>query len=100
MASKPDGDAIISHEEVARIAELARLTITPEEAPVFARQLAAILDYAKEIQRVDTAGVPPTTVGAAGTWREDAPAPSLARETVLAEAPDAAAGLFRVPKVL
>jgi len=89
-------------EEVQRIAELARIELPPEDAPLFARQLTAILDYAAQIQRVETGGVPPTTGHATSAWREDVPTPSLARDTVLDEAPEARrdAGLFRVPKVI
>ena len=92
----------LTREGVERIAELARLTLAPEDAPRFSEQLSAILDYAASIQRVDTTGTPPATSGAGVPWREDHPAPSLDRGTVLDQAPDAAsdAGLFRVPKVL
>ena len=92
----------LGRAEVERIAELAHLTIAPEDAPRFAEQLSAILDYAASIQRVDTTNVPPLTGNASVAWREDTPAPSLPRALVLEQAPDAAAGagLFRVPKVL
>jgi aspartyl-tRNA(Asn)/glutamyl-tRNA(Gln) amidotransferase subunit C len=92
----------LGRAEVERIAELAHLTIAPEDAPRFAEQLSAILDYAASIQRVDTTNVPPLTGSASAAWREDAPAPSLPRDVVVGQAPDAAAGagLFRVPKVL
>ena len=92
----------LGRDEVERIARLAHLTITPEDAPRFAEQLSAILDYAASIQRVDTTGVPPLGGRASIAWREDEPAPSLPRDIVLEEAPEAAAGagLFRVPKVL
>jgi aspartyl-tRNA(Asn)/glutamyl-tRNA(Gln) amidotransferase subunit C len=92
----------IGRDEVERIAKLAHLTITPDDAPRFAEQLSAILDYAASIQRVDTTNVPPLTGTASVAWREDTPDQSLSREAVLEQAPDASsgAGLFRVPKVL
>jgi len=92
----------IGRDEVERIAKLAHLTIAPDDAPRFAEQLSAILEYAASIQRVDTTGVPPLSGTASVAWREDEPAASLSRDLVLEEAPDAAtgAGLFRVPKVL
>jgi aspartyl-tRNA(Asn)/glutamyl-tRNA(Gln) amidotransferase subunit C len=66
--------------------------------------VAGILEYAEQIQRVDTTDVEPTShaPGSAGAMREDAVRPSLAREDALAAAPDAdlAAGLFKVPRVL
>jgi aspartyl-tRNA(Asn)/glutamyl-tRNA(Gln) amidotransferase subunit C len=92
----------LGRAEVERIAKLAHLTVAPDDAPRFAEQLSAILEYAASIQRVDTTGVPPLSGSASLAWREDAPAASLSRDVVLHEAPDAAtaAGLFRVPKVL
>ena len=92
----------LGRAEVDRVAALAHLTIAPGDAPRFAEQLSAILDYAARIQSVDTTNVPPLTGTASVAWREDAPAASLPRDEVVEQAPDAAAGagLFRVPKVL
>lgn len=91
-------------EDVERVARLARLELTPAEKELFARQLADILAYARQVQDVDTAGVPPMAhaLSIAGTLRDDVPAPSLRRDEVLAAAPDAdtTAGLFKVPRVL
>ena len=92
-----------THADVERVAHLARLELTHEEKDLFARQLAEILDYAEQIQRVDTEGVPPTShAGNAAMMREDDVQPSLPREASLAAGPDAdvAAGLFKVPRVL
>lgn len=94
----------LTNEEVARIAELARLELTPGEAEMFAPQLTAILDYAARVQEVQTTDPAALADGrnAAPVLREDAVTPGLERDEVLANAPDAAksAGLFRVPKVL
>ena len=49
----------LTRTDVERIAELARLSIGPEDAPTFADQLSSILEYAASIQRVDTTNVPP-----------------------------------------
>ena len=90
--------------DVERIAALAHLELTDEEKPLFTRQLADILDYAEQLQAVDTTGVPATAhVNAAtGAERADEPRPSLPVADALANAPDAApdAGLFRVPRVI
>jgi aspartyl-tRNA(Asn)/glutamyl-tRNA(Gln) amidotransferase subunit C len=88
--------------EVERIAALAKLALAPEERVVYAAQLARILEYARQVDDLDTAGVPPTA-GVADhppAERVDAPRTPLDRGEALANAPDAAAGLFRVPKVL
>jgi aspartyl-tRNA(Asn)/glutamyl-tRNA(Gln) amidotransferase subunit C len=92
-----------SSRDVERIARLARLELTAEEQDLFARQLAGILAYAEQIQRVPTDGVEPTShAGDAAALRDDIVLPCLPREASLAAAPDAdpSAGLFKVPRVL
>jgi aspartyl-tRNA(Asn)/glutamyl-tRNA(Gln) amidotransferase subunit C len=92
-----------SSRDVDRVARLARLELTAEETDLFARQLAGILAYAEQIQRVSTEGVEPTShAGEAASLRDDIVRPSLPREASLAAAPDAdpSAGLFKVPRVL
>ena len=98
----------LTSADVERIAALAHLELTDEEKQLFTRQLADILDYAEQLQAVDTTGVPATAhVGAGGTAdisveRPDEPRPSLPTADALANGPDAApeAGLFRVPRVI
>jgi aspartyl-tRNA(Asn)/glutamyl-tRNA(Gln) amidotransferase subunit C len=95
--------AALSREDVLRIAELARLELTPDEVELFTRQLADILKYVEQIQALDTTGVAPTShVMHRPLERDDAPAASLSRTAALANAPDAAteAGLFKVPRVI
>jgi aspartyl-tRNA(Asn)/glutamyl-tRNA(Gln) amidotransferase subunit C len=92
-----------SSRDVERIARLARLELTADEKELFARQLAGILAYAEQIQRVATEGVEPTShAGDAVALRDDTLRPSLPRDASLAAAPDADAfaGLFKVPRVL
>src|SRR4029079_3287801 len=93
----------LAPEGVLRIAELARLELTPDEVTLFTRQLADILEYVQQIQGLDTAGVEPTSHAInRPAERSDDPVPSLARAEALANAPDAAteAGLFKVPRVI
>ncbi len=93
-----------SRDDLTRVASLARLALTGEEHELFARQLAQVLDYARQVQSVDTSGVPPTShpTGALTPLREDEVQPSLSRDTALSQAPEAdkVAGLFKVPRVL
>lgn len=95
---------LLTREEVVRIAALASLELTDDEVETFTRQLAQILEYARQVQQIDTTGVPPTAHGVSmhPVDRADDPGPSLDRSEVLAAAPDAApeAGLFRVPRVI
>jgi aspartyl-tRNA(Asn)/glutamyl-tRNA(Gln) amidotransferase subunit C len=93
-----------SRAEVEAIAALARLELDEREIELFARQLGDILEYANQVQRIDTTGVPPTAsvVTRHTADRPDEVAPSLDREAALANAPDPArsAGLFKVPRVI
>lgn len=93
----------LDHQEVKRIAELARLELTAGELELFTRQLGDILTYVEQIRALDTTGVPPTSsVLNRPVDRPDEPRPSLSRHELLRNAPDAApeAGLFKVPRVI
>ena len=95
---------VFSPEDVARIAQLARLGLTDDELQLFARQLAGILAYAEQLQNVDTRDVVPTShpMALTAALRDDEVRPSLPRDEALASAPEAdvAAGLFKVPRVI
>ena len=93
----------LNHQDVKRIAELARLELTADELELFTRQLGDILAYVEQIRSLDTTGVPPTSsVLNRPVDRPDEPRPSLSRADLLRNAPDAApeAGLFKVPRVI
>jgi len=91
----------VTVETVGHVARLARLSLTDEERQIFARQLEEILAWAESLQALDTSGVPPMSQPRElSSLREDEPCGSLERETVLEGAPDAAEGLFRVPRVM
>jgi aspartyl-tRNA(Asn)/glutamyl-tRNA(Gln) amidotransferase subunit C len=93
-----------SREQVQAIAALAHLELNDDELSLFARQLGDILEYANQVQQIDTTGVPPTARVVTGheADRPDEPQASLPRAAALANAPDAAtdAGLFKVPRVI
>ena len=93
-----------TREDLDRIARLARLELDDSEQDLFARQVAGILEYAEQIQTVDTTGVDAMShaPGGEAAMRADVARPSLPREASLAAAPDAdlAAGLFKVPRVI
>jgi aspartyl-tRNA(Asn)/glutamyl-tRNA(Gln) amidotransferase subunit C len=86
---------------VDQVAHLAKLTLTDSEKELFVRQLDEILAWAESLQALDVSDVPPMSHAyASDTWREDAPGATIERESALAAAPDAAEGLFRVPRVI
>jgi aspartyl-tRNA(Asn)/glutamyl-tRNA(Gln) amidotransferase subunit C len=88
--------------EVEHIAELARLSLTEQEKSLFQDQLSAILDYAAVLQRVNTSAVPPTAtvLMLRNVMRDDDVTPSMPTDDVLANAPAAADGYFRVKAIL
>ncbi|MDQ7030506.1 MAG: Asp-tRNA(Asn)/Glu-tRNA(Gln) amidotransferase subunit GatC [Ardenticatenia bacterium] len=92
----------LSKADVDHIAQLARLTLTPEEKERFREQLSAILEHAARLQELDTEAIPPTAqvIEWRNVMREDRVTPSLAQEDVLANAPEARDGYFVVPTVL
>jgi aspartyl-tRNA(Asn)/glutamyl-tRNA(Gln) amidotransferase subunit C len=91
-----------TRDEVAAVAALARLELDHSELEVFARQLGEVLAYAAEVQQIDTTGVAPTAsvVTRHEADRADEIRPSLDRDEALANAPDADAMLFKVPRVI
>ena len=92
--------------DVERIAALAHLDLTAEEKTRFARQLADILDYAQQLQAVDTDGVAPLShplaahMQVALRLREDAPTEPNRRDDYQKVAPKTEDGLYLVPKVI
>jgi aspartyl-tRNA(Asn)/glutamyl-tRNA(Gln) amidotransferase subunit C len=94
--------ASLSRDDVAHVARLARLDLTDEELDTFTGQLAAVLEHAADVEALDVAGVPPTAhpYELQNVLRSDEVRPSLDRDEVLASAPDAEDGRFKVPPVL
>ena len=96
----------ITEADVEKVAQLAHMEITPEELKIFAPQMAEIVAYVEQLNALNTSNVTPALGGftpegqATDSSRDDAPAPSLGQQKALEEAPDPAAGHFRVPKVL
>ena len=92
----------ISTEQVAHVARLARLDLTDDELEHYTDQLAAILDHAADIEALDLDGVEPMThpVPLVNVLREDVVRPCLDRDEVLAAAPAAESGRFKVPPIL
>ncbi len=96
----------ITEADIDKIAALAHLDITPEERRALTPQIADIVAYVEQLNALDTSAVEPAIGGLTpegertATTRDDNPRPSLGQQLALAEAPDPAAGHFRVPKVL
>ena len=92
----------LSREEVRKVALLARMELTDAELEEQARHINALLVSFQALEFLDVTGIEPTShsIPMSNVLREDAVHPSLPREAVLANAPEARDGLFVVPRIL
>ncbi|HEV3226496.1 MAG TPA: Asp-tRNA(Asn)/Glu-tRNA(Gln) amidotransferase subunit GatC [Acidimicrobiales bacterium] len=94
--------ASISRDDVAHVARLARLELTEDELELFTAQLAAVLEHAADVEALDVGDVPPTMHPwpLRNVMRDDVIVPGVDRDEVLAQAPAAQDGRFKVPPIL
>jgi aspartyl-tRNA(Asn)/glutamyl-tRNA(Gln) amidotransferase subunit C len=87
---------------VRKIAHLARIKVPEAELDHLAGELSQILHWVEQLAEVDTEGVRPMTSVVATTLsrRPDVVTDGSIRDSILANAPDAAEGFFAVPKVI
>lgn len=93
----------LTREQIASIATLARLDLTPSEIPVYQESLSRILDFVGALGRADTANVTPMAhplPGLTQRLRPDAVTEVDCHERYQLNAPLTAAGLYLVPKVI
>ena len=92
----------ITQEEVAHVANLAHLDMTPDEVERMTRQLDEILGYIDKLGELDTENVRPTThaISMRNAFRDDAVKESLSREEALANGPLQNGEAFVVSKVI
>lgn len=92
----------LSREEVLHVAELARLSLNPEEIELFTRQLNDILAYVEQLQELDTVGVAPLAhvIPLWNAFREDEVKAGLPLAEALENAPAREDGSFLVPRVI
>jgi len=88
--------------DVAYVARLARLALTPDEIRAFEPQLQQIVAYVRQMSRLDLSGIEPTSHAhpVQNVFRADVVKDSLPLEAVLANAPSHAGDQFIVPKIL
>ncbi len=88
--------------DVRHVAKLARLALTDTEVAEYGAQLEGLLSFVDALRELDTDHVAATAqvVESRNVVRADTPAACLPREIVLAGAPQAQSGFFRVPKII
>jgi len=87
---------------VAYVAQLARITLTPAEEELFQKQLSDVLHYIEKLREVDVSGVEAAShaIPVFNIFRDDVPRDWFTAEEALANAPQKANNLFIVPKVV
>jgi aspartyl-tRNA(Asn)/glutamyl-tRNA(Gln) amidotransferase subunit C len=92
----------VDEDTVRRIARLARIKVTDAEAKALEKELSGILDWVKQLDEVDTAGVEPMTavVSTSLRMREDRVTDGGIADDILANAPAREDHFFVVPKVV
>ncbi|MBC8041437.1 MAG: Asp-tRNA(Asn)/Glu-tRNA(Gln) amidotransferase subunit GatC [Opitutaceae bacterium] len=87
---------------IDRIANLARLALTPEEKVKFSAQLADVLTNIEKLKQVNVDGVEPTAHAFPiyNVWADDVAKPGLSVEDVLRNAPAQRDNMIVVPKVV
>jgi aspartyl-tRNA(Asn)/glutamyl-tRNA(Gln) amidotransferase subunit C len=92
----------ITRQEVEHVATLARLELSEQEQEKLTAQLSNILTYVEKLNELDTKDVAPTShvLDITNVIRDDTPDKSLPQDRALANAPDKAAGHYKVPKII
>lgn len=87
---------------IDRIANLARIALTPEEKEKFSAQLADVLTNIEKLREVDVTGVEPTAHAFPiyNVWADDVAQPGLSVEDALCNAPAQRDNMIVVPKVV
>ena len=89
-------------DTVKRVAHLARIAVTDEEAEALTGDLNQILGFVEQLNEVDVEGVEPmvSVTPMRLKRREDVVTDGGRQDKVLSNAPDAREGFFAVPKVV
>ncbi|WP_166785644.1 MULTISPECIES: Asp-tRNA(Asn)/Glu-tRNA(Gln) amidotransferase subunit GatC [Cryobacterium] len=92
----------ITAEQVAHLANLARIDLSSEEISRLTLELGQIVDSVAKVAEVATPDVPATShpMPLTNVFRADTVVPSLTVEQALSGAPDRDGDKFRVPAIL
>jgi aspartyl-tRNA(Asn)/glutamyl-tRNA(Gln) amidotransferase subunit C len=95
-------DMKITASTVRHLATLSKISLSEDEIPAMVKDLTEILKYVEMLDELDTDGVEPTyqVTGLSNVFRDDVVQPQIAREKLLALAPDMKNNQVKVPKVL
>jgi aspartyl-tRNA(Asn)/glutamyl-tRNA(Gln) amidotransferase subunit C len=87
--------------DVAYVANLAQLELSPEEQTLFQEQLNRVVDYVHQLNELALEGIEPTahSIPLSNVLRADEPQAGLAHDAVIANSPAARNGQILVPKI-
>lgn len=92
----------LNREDVEHVALLARLNLDEAEVARYTHELNDILEHINKLNELEVENVKPTShvIPIQNVFRKDKVSPPLSQSDALANAPDAADGGFRVPRVV
>ena len=92
----------ISSNEVKKVAQLARLELNESEIQQHAEQLEKILDYIKQLEKINTENIPCTTraIEVVNVLRKDEKKVYENFENLLELAPSRENKFFKVPRII
>ena len=92
----------VTKEEVKKVAHLARLELNKDEINNHAEQLEKIMEYIKQLEKIDTDDVPSTTraIEVTNIFRKDEKKNSDCTEELLELGPSKEGKYFKVPKII
>lgn len=92
----------VDEKTVRHIARLAHIALTEAQVGPIANELNNILDWVKQLEEVDIAGVPPLTsvVAQRLKMRDDVVTEGGQAEALMTNAPESEASFFVVPRVV
>ena len=92
----------ISSDEVKKVAQLARLELNENEIQNHAKQLEKILEYIKQLEKIDTENIACTTraIEVVNVLRKDEQKDYENSEELLDLAPSREDKFFKVPKII
>ena len=92
----------LTDKEMLHVAKLARIRLSAEEVPHYAKEINGILKWIEQLGEVNTDGVAALSSVSDQVlpWREDKVTDGNIQDKVLKNAPNAEYGCFTVPKVI
>ena len=93
---------MITTEDIEYVAKLAKLKLSDSEKDMLVNQMGDIVEFANNINKLDTDGVKPTNhiLEVQNVFREDEVVPSYSRDEILKNAPAKEAGCIVVPSII